>query len=112
MKMPIPQRLVEDVERRAGPRIDLENGEILALDQHVEAVEPDKAERVRKRIAGLGDPCGETRRQRDGTGAAAVAEWRRRARRGPLPAVSDNSCGASIRHEQRRNRLAGREGLV
>src|SRR6185437_13359630 len=91
LKVPIPQqrirrRRVEDVDRRAGAWIDLEDGEVVAIDQHVEAVEPDEPEGNGKRRAGFGDRLGEAPRQRDGPDAAAIAERRPRGRRAPLPA--------------------------
>src|SRR5436305_8165497 len=109
--MPLPERRVEDVERRAGSRIDLEDGELAAVDQHVETVEPDEAERGGERVARLFHPLGESRRDCDGPDTAAIAERRPPCGRRPLPAEPDDARGATIRQEQRGNRLTVDDSL-
>ena len=89
--------VVEDVERGAGARVDLEELGLPVRDQEVERDEADEAELVGNRDAGRDEARLEIGIEREGAGRAAVAVGALREGGDPLPAHGEGSARAGRR---------------
>src|SRR5262245_53995796 len=83
-------RVVEDVERRAWPRVDLEQLGVSLRDQEIEKDEPNKAKVLRERDAGRNETRLEVGLEADTANRSAVAVWSFREGRDPLPARGES----------------------
>ena len=110
MKQP-PVAIVQDIECGTGTRIDLEQGEGIADNEKIDAVDPDQAERSGQPGNGLR----ELARQRLGdagrAGDAAETEGAFAGSVGPLLGRRQHLCRSPIAEERQRDRAAGSESF-
>src|SRR5271166_2020244 len=103
--------IFENIESRPGPRIDLDQRKALAVDQKVETVEADKAQRDGKRSGGVLQSPFNLWRQIGRPHAAAVTERFARRRGRPLPARAEGARVDSVAKTQDRGRRPWRDAL-
>ena len=101
----------ENVERRAGPRVDFNEPGGIGRNDEIRAVEADEAECGGDPGDGAGDFFGWDSADLDRTGGAAISKRRRRSRRGPLQTQTDDFGPCPIRGEQRGDGPAGDAAL-